>query len=138
MLKKPLCRIVFLLPFLSVCVYFFLIFGLRISGKRELAQAESLFRRALAAGPDAGLRGDILNSLGFVLDLIRRVEGTLCRVALVRMDAGFPEEKLLAGLEANGTDYVARIKSNKVLDRMAAPHLARPPGRPPAAPRIWF
>jgi hypothetical protein len=77
-------------------------------------------------------------ALDFVLDLVTRVEGTLCQVALVRMDAGFPEEKLLAGLQANGTRYVARIKANKVLDRLAAPHLVRPVGRPPAEPRIWF
>jgi hypothetical protein len=77
-------------------------------------------------------------ALNFILDLVARVEGTLCRVALVRIDAGFPEEKLLAGLEANRTPYVARIKNNKVLDRLAAPHLARPVGRPPAEPRMWF
>jgi hypothetical protein len=52
--------------------------------------------------------------------------------------AGFPDEKLLAGLEANGTPYVARIKNNKVLDHLGVPHLRRPPGRPPAEPRVWF
>jgi hypothetical protein len=77
-------------------------------------------------------------ALDFILDLVSRVETTLCQVALVRIDAGFPDEKLLAGLEANRTQYVARIKSNKVLDRMAVPHLHRPPGRPPAEPRVWF
>ena len=46
--------------------------GQCFQGKRELGQAEGLFRRALAAGPDAGLRPDILNSLGFVLDLMKR------------------------------------------------------------------
>jgi hypothetical protein len=76
-------------------------------------------------------------ALGFVLDLVDRLEGTMCQVAMVRMDAGFPEEKLLAGLEARGTPYVARIRNNRVLDRMAAPHLRRPPGRPPAEPRLW-
>jgi hypothetical protein len=77
-------------------------------------------------------------ALGFVLDLVDRLEGTMCQVAMVRMDAGFPEEKLLAGLEARGTPYVARIRDNRALDRMAAPHLRRPPGRPPAEPRMWF
>jgi hypothetical protein len=62
----------------------------------------------------------------------------MCQVALVRIDAGFPDETLLAGLEANGTPYVARIKNNKVLDRLAARYLRRPPGRPPAEPRVWF
>jgi hypothetical protein len=77
-------------------------------------------------------------ALDFVLDLVDRLEGTMCQVAMVRMDAGFPEEKLLAGLEARGAPYVARLRNNRVLDRMAAPHLRRPPGRPPAEPRMWF
>jgi hypothetical protein len=76
-------------------------------------------------------------ALGFVLDLVDRLEDRLCQVAIVRMDAGFPEERRLAGLEARGTPYVARIRNNRVLDRMAAPHLKRPPGRPPAEPRAW-
>jgi hypothetical protein len=77
-------------------------------------------------------------ALDFILDLVDRVETTMCQVALVRIDAGFPDETLLAGLEANGTPYVARIKNNKVLDRLAARYLRRPPGRPPAEPRVWF
>jgi Transposase DDE domain group 1 len=76
-------------------------------------------------------------ALDFILGLVDRLEGTMCQVAMVRMDAGSPEEKLLSGLEARGTPYVARIRDNRVLDRMAAPHLRRPPGRPPAEPRVW-
>jgi hypothetical protein len=91
---------------------------------------------------DARLRAGNVHTaegaLDFVLDLVTRVETTLCQVALVRMDAGFPSEPLLAGLEANRTPYVARIKNNKALDRLAAAHLTRPVGRPPAEPRIWF
>jgi hypothetical protein len=77
-------------------------------------------------------------ALGFVEDLIERVERKMCQVAAVRLDAGFPEENFLAGLERRGTPYVARVKNNKVLDRMALPYLKRPPGRPPAQPRIWY
>lgn len=77
-------------------------------------------------------------ALDFILDLVDRAEETLCQVAMVRIDAGFPEERLLSGLEARGTPYVARLRNNKVLDRLAAPHLKRPPGRPPAEPRVWF
>src|SRR3954464_3042003 len=76
-------------------------------------------------------------ALDFVLDLVDRLEGTMCQVAMLRMDAGFPEERLLSGLEARGTPYVARIRNNRVLDRMAGPHLRRPPRRPPAEPRVW-
>ena len=77
-------------------------------------------------------------SLDFILDLVTRAERALCQVALVRIDAGFPGEPLLSGLERNGTPYVARLCNNKVLDRLAQPHLKRPPGRPPQEPRVWF
>jgi len=76
--------------------------------------------------------------LDFILNLVDRAERALCRVAMVRMDAGFPAEPLLAGLEARGIDFVARLRTNKVLDRMAAPHLKRPRGRPPKTPRVWL
>ena len=74
----------------------------------------------------------------FILDLVRRVRTVLADVALVRMDAGFPEDKLLSALEADRTRYLARIKRNAVLDRMAAPHIGRRPGRPPTEGRTWF
>jgi hypothetical protein len=53
------------------------------------------------------------------------------------LDAGFPEEQLLSALEQRRTPYVARVRNNAVLDRLAAPFLHRPPGRPPAEPRTW-
>lgn len=77
-------------------------------------------------------------ALDFILDLVDRAEETLCQVALVRIDAGFPSDPLLSGLERRGTPYVARLRTNKVLERMAQPFLGRPPGRPPAEPRTWF
>jgi hypothetical protein len=77
-------------------------------------------------------------ALDFVLDLVDRLEGSMCQVAAVRLDAGFPEERLLAGLEARGTPYVARLRNNRALDRLAGPYLKRPPGRPPAEPRLWL
>src|SRR3972149_6399954 len=75
--------------------------------------------------------------LEFILPLLDRVEQRLCQVAAVRIDAGFPDEELLAALEKRRTPYVARIKNNAVLDRMAQPYLTRPVGRPPAEPRTW-
>lgn len=77
-------------------------------------------------------------ALEFVLPLLDRVEARLCQVAAVRIDAGFPEENLLGGLEARRTPYVARVRNNAVLDRLAEPYLKRPPGRPPTEPRTWF
>ena len=44
---------------------------------------------------------------------------------------GFADGATLRGLESQGIDYVARIRNNAVLDRMACPYLRRPPGRPP-------
>jgi hypothetical protein len=72
-----------------------------------------------------------------VLPLLDEVETKLCQVAAVRIDAGFPDEELLSALEKRGTPYVARLRNNAVLDRMAAPYLSRPPGRPHAEPRTW-
>jgi hypothetical protein len=77
-------------------------------------------------------------ALEFVLPVVERVEKKLCQVASVRIDAGFPEEKLLAGLEGRRTPYVARVRNNAVLNRMAEPYLVRPVGRPPKEPRTWF
>ncbi|HEX7119811.1 MAG TPA: IS1380 family transposase [Longimicrobiales bacterium] len=57
----------------------------------------------------------------------------------LRIDAGFPGPEFLAGLEARPSmRYVARLRSNVRLERLAAPFLRRPPGRPPVEGRIWF
>jgi len=76
--------------------------------------------------------------LSFLLPILDRVEQAMCQVASVRVDAGFPEETFLAGLAARGTWYVARVRNNAVLDKMAGPHLRRPVGRRPTEPRTWF
>jgi hypothetical protein len=77
-------------------------------------------------------------ALGFITDLVEWTEKNICQVASIRMDAGFPEPELLSGLEAKGTPYVARIKNNPVLDRLAEPYLVRPVGHPTNEPRTWF
>ena len=53
------------------------------------------------------------------------------QVADVRIDAGFPDDETLCGLEAEGIPYVSRIKNNSALDKLAKPYLSRPSGRPP-------
>jgi len=77
-------------------------------------------------------------AMDFILPLVERAEGRICREAGVRVDAGFPEERTLGPLEERGTFYVARVRNNAVLDRMAEPLLRRPPGRRPKEPRTWF
>ncbi|MFQ5807900.1 MAG: IS1380 family transposase [Phycisphaerae bacterium] len=74
----------------------------------------------------------------FLFDLLERVEAELCQVSDVRGDAGFPEEQLLAGLEVRRKPYVFRLKTNAVLEGMIEPYRTRPPGRPPAEPRLWL
>ena len=75
--------------------------------------------------------------LNFILDLVKEAKSKLCQVAAIRFDAGFPDEETLSGLEGENVPYVARIKNNSVLNRLAEPHLKRPVGRPPSEPRTW-
>lgn len=90
-------------------------------------------------------------ALDFILPLLDRVEREIAVVAAVRIDAGFPAEEFCFGLEQRGTHYVARIRNNAVLDRMALPYLDRHTGdideayveevlgvREPSEPRTWL
>ena len=73
------------------------------------------------------------------LRVVDRCRGRLCGSMIVRMDAGFPEPGLLKGLESRSVPYIARIRKNEVLNRMAKPYLTQPAGRSPdAPPRLWF
>lgn len=75
--------------------------------------------------------------LDFILDVVREAKRKLCQVAAVRIDAGFPEDETLTGLEEENIPYVARIKSNSILQKLAEPYLTRPQGRPPLEGRTW-
>jgi hypothetical protein len=85
----------------------------------------------------AGTAHTAAGGLAFLLPLLDKVEARLCQVASVRIDAGFPDEEFLAGLEQRGTPYVARVRNNAALDALAASYLHRPPGRRPLEPRTW-
>ena len=95
-------------------------------------------------GPDR--RGDFpgasylgKQALKLTLRVVDRCRGRLCGSMIVRMDAGFPEPGLLKGLESRSVPYIARIRKNEVLNRMAKPYLIQPAGRSPKAPpRLWF
>ena len=91
---------------------------------------------------DARLRpgnvGTADGALDVILDVVDRARKSFCDVAMVRIDAGFPSAALLAGLEARGIDCVSRLPANRVLDRLAEPHMVRPVGRRPAKPRMWL
>jgi hypothetical protein len=75
--------------------------------------------------------------LEFIPRLVDRLEREWCVVAAVRIDAGMPDEPLLKAMEDRGTPYVARIKNNAVLERLAEPYLKRPRGRRPNEERVW-
>jgi len=55
----------------------------------------------------AGNVGTADGALDVILDVVDRAQKSLCDVAMVRIDAGFPSTTLLAGLEARGS----RLKS---------------------------
>jgi hypothetical protein len=74
--------------------------------------------------------------LAFVLPILRRALEWAQRVWL-RIDAGFPEPKLLEALEEEGFLYVARLKTNAVLERLAAPYLALPREAASGEERVW-
>ena len=59
-------------------------------------------------------------ALDFISQLLERVEKEVREVAAVRLDAGFPEEKLLWMLEERGTPYVARVRNTAPLKQEAA------------------
>ena len=84
-----------------------------------------------------GAVGSADGALEFIQRVVERVRQRVCESVLVRMDAGFPDGATLKGLDSARIDYVARIGNNAVLDRMAAPYLRRPPGRPPREGRVW-
>jgi len=48
-----------------------------------------------------------------------------------RIDAGYTDGETLDYLTDENLRFIGRIKSNAVLERLAAPHLTRPVGRPP-------
>ena len=104
----------------------------------------------------AGETGDILDlrlregqvhtadgGLEFVLEVLERAERHPCGKAAVRFDAGYPGEPLMAALEERGTHYVARVRNNAVLKRLALPAMdaavrdALSNGVPAGEPRTW-
>ena len=74
----------------------------------------------------------------FLIPALDWMEREICVVASVRGDAGMPSEPILARLEARKNGYCFRLTSNAVLERLAGPHLKRPPGRRPKEERVFF
>jgi hypothetical protein len=68
--------------------------------------------------------------LRFLQEALRRAE-PLAYVIDLRIDAGYVHGEVLDWLTERKLRFLGRIKANPVLDELAAPHLARPVGRPP-------
>jgi len=64
------------------------------------------------------------DALDFVLPYLDWASA-FTRQLWVRMDAGFPEDAVLSTLEARGYRYVARLKTNARLERLAWSHVDR-------------
>jgi hypothetical protein len=69
---------------------------------------------------------------------IKRFAGEVVRKAKrlgwvvdLRIDAGYTDGETLDFLTEEKVRFIGRIKGNAVIERLAAPHLARPVGRPP-------
>jgi hypothetical protein len=73
-----------------------------------------------------------------LMAVLARVEKHVGPVSCVRIDAGFPSEPLLASMEERGTPYVARIKNNAALYRMAGHRLMAMLPFPTEEPRYRF
>ncbi len=77
------------------------------------------------------------NADTWIPHLVRRLNESTCAQVRVRIDAGFTDNATLEALEDRDIKYLGRLRSHIGLQKLAAPHLKRPPGRPPEQPREW-
>jgi hypothetical protein len=69
-------------------------------------------------------------ALRFMRNVVRKARRLARRIDL-RLDAGFTSGAVLDFLTHEKMLFLGRLRNNAVLDRLAAPHLRRPAGRPP-------
>jgi hypothetical protein len=81
----------------------------------------AILRRGTAAGAEGAVR--------FVRTAIRKCRPLASHLD-VRIDAGLTEGRVLDAIDGEKVRFVGRLKSNPRLERLAAPFLTRPPGRP--------
>ena len=84
-----------------------------------------------------GNAGPAENADTWIPHLVRRLNESTGAQVRVRIDAGFTDNATLAALEERDIEYLVRLRSHTGLQKLAAPHLKRPPGRPPEQPREW-
>ncbi|TKJ09303.1 IS1380 family transposase [Halomonas sp. 15WGF] len=84
-----------------------------------------------------GNAGPAENADTWIPHLVRRLNESTGAQVRVRIDAGFTDNATLEALEERNIEYLGRLRSHSGLQKLAAPHLKRPPGRPPEHPREW-
>ena len=84
-----------------------------------------------------GNAGPAENADTWIPHLVKRLNESTGAQVRVRIDAGFTDNDTLEALEARDIEYLGRLRSHKGLQKLAAPFLKRPRGRPPEQPREW-
>jgi hypothetical protein len=84
-----------------------------------------------------GNAGPAENADTWIPHLVRRLNESTGAQVRVRIDAGFTDNDTLEALEERGIEYLGRLRSHTGLQKLAAPYLKRPRGRPPEQPREW-
>ena len=84
-----------------------------------------------------GNAGPAENADTWIPHLVKRLNESTGAQVRVRIDAGFTDNDTLEALEDRGIEYLGRLRSHTGLQKLAAPLLKRPPGRPPEQPREW-
>jgi hypothetical protein len=84
-----------------------------------------------------GNAGPAENADTWIPHLVRRLNESTGAQVRVRIDAGFTDNATLEALEDREIEYLGRLRSHTGLQKLAAPLLKRPPGRPPEQPREW-
>ncbi|MGM0925382.1 MAG: IS1380 family transposase [Pseudomonadota bacterium] len=84
-----------------------------------------------------GNAGPAENADTWIPHLVRRLNESTGAQVRVRIDAGFTDNDTLQALEERDIEYLGRLRSHSGLQKLAAPHLKRPRGRPPEQPREW-
>lgn len=108
-------------------IYYPLVAGFAPEGDYDSHRlGEGFVHAILRKGNDWAAGG----ALRFILSAYRKC-ASWARSLDVRMDAGFAIGHVMDGLTDEGIRFVARLKTNPVVERMAAPYIYRPVGRPP-------
>ncbi len=84
-----------------------------------------------------GNAGPAENADTWIPHLVKRLNESTGAQVRVRIDAGFTDNDTLEALEDREIKYLGRLRSHTGLQKLAAPLLKRPPGRPPEQPREW-